>query len=81
MFPAGSRSTPLPPQRQSGVEHVGRRKLGKLAELLRKVKNLFLQIDRFARGEPGQFHPAFRDLKLPAESGLAQPVPPASRRL
>ena len=49
-----------------GVEHAGRRKLGKLAELLRKVKNLFLQIDRFARGQAGQFHAAFRDLKLAA---------------
>jgi len=62
-----SRSTFLPPQRQFlGVEHAGRRKLGKLAELLRKVKNLFLQIDRFAGREPGQFHPTLRDLKLPA---------------
>src|SRR3979409_1498986 len=41
------------------VEHAGRRKLGKLADLLRKVKNLFLQIDRFASGHPGQFHAAF----------------------
>lgn len=35
------------------VEDAGRRKLGKLAELLRKIKNLFLQIDRLSRGEPG----------------------------
>lgn len=56
----------LPPQRQSGVEHAGRRKLGKLAELLREVKNLFLQIDHFSGGQPRHFHTAFCDLKLPA---------------
>ena len=32
----------------SAVEHAGGRKRGKVAELLRTVKNLFLQIDRFA---------------------------------
>jgi hypothetical protein len=48
------------------VEHAGRRKLGKLAELLRKVNNLFLQIDRFSRGEPRQFHAPFRNLQLTA---------------
>src|SRR5688500_14151396 len=35
-----------PSATKSGVEHVGRRKLRKLTELLREVKNLFLQIDR-----------------------------------
>src|SRR2546421_7327410 len=68
----------LPPQRQfSVVEHAGRRKRGKVAELLRKVKNLFLQIDGFAGGQARELHPAFRDLELAAQNGLAQPIPPA----
>ena len=54
-----------------GVENGHRRKPRKLAELFRKVNNLFLQVDLFARGEPWQFHTAFRDLELAAENSLA----------
>ena len=66
----------LPPQRQSGVEHAGRRKLRKLAELLRKVKNLFLQIDYFASAQLGEFHPAFCDFQLTPQRSLTQASPP-----
>ena len=45
--------------------------------MLRKVKNLFLQSNRFARGQTRKLHPAFRDLELAAQSGLAKAVPPA----
>ena len=50
----------------------GRRERGKLVELFLQVKNLFLQIYRFTSGQAGEFHPAFRHLKLTAQSSLAQ---------
>ena len=58
-----------------GVEDVGRRKPRKLAELFRKVNNLFLQIYRFSGSQPWQSHAALGNLKLPLQGGLAQFVP------
>src|SRR5438874_13418936 len=37
------------------------------------------QIDGFAGGQARELHPAFRDLELAAQNGLAQPIPPALR--
>ena len=58
----------------SAAEHAGGRKRGKVAELLRKVKNLFLESDRLARGQTRELHPAFCDLELAAECSLARPL-------
>src|SRR5438045_8591806 len=65
----------------SVAEHAGGRKRGKVAELLRKVKNLFLQSDLFSSANAGKLQTAFRYLELTAEHRFPQSIPETLRNL
>src|SRR3982074_2598552 len=67
--------------RQLTIDAGGRRKRGKVAELLLEVKNLFLKIDHLAGAQLRQLHTAFGHLQLPPHDRLPQAKPPLLSQL